>query len=60
MFLANTLNQRESRAVALEFVRAVQPLKDAEQFARERHLEADAVVLHRESCLPLVLDGAGS
>ena len=55
MPLGDALHQREPRPVALEFLRPVQPLEQAEQLAGVGHAEADAVVLDRD---PVLLLGA--
>ena len=56
MLVSHALHQRQARAVALELVRAMQPLEDAEQLAGEGHPEPDPVVLDGEAGLALVLD----
>jgi len=42
----NALNQCQAHASAFEFRVAVQALKHPEEFANERHVESDAIVLH--------------
>ena len=53
MALRDPLDEREPRALALELVGAVEPLEETEELAGIRHLEADAVVLHRDPVLAL-------
>src|SRR4051794_2860930 len=60
VFMRNALHQGQSRSVALELIRSMQPLKHAEQLPGVAHLEPNSIVRDGHANLTIELDRPNS